>query len=108
MVPLLIEANLQYLFHQVLLVYIPREKQIARLMERDKISREMAQNILAAQLPIDEKKAYADFIIDNSGPLEETKKQAEDLWEKLKEIQKRTARFPRRICSGRRKEPFAS
>jgi dephospho-CoA kinase len=108
MVPLLIEANLQYLFHQVLLVYIPGEKQIARLMERDKISREMAQNILAAQLPIDEKKAYADFIIDNSGPLEETKKQAEDLWEKLKEIQKRTARFPRRICSGRRKEPFAS
>jgi dephospho-CoA kinase len=37
-VPLLIEANLQYLFHKLLLVYISPETQIQRLMERDGIS----------------------------------------------------------------------
>jgi dephospho-CoA kinase len=86
-VPLLIEANLQYLFHKLLLVYSPQETQIQRLMERDGISREMAQSILAAQLPIDEKRAYADYIIDNSGSLEETKKQVQEVWQELKEFQ---------------------
>jgi dephospho-CoA kinase len=87
-IPLLIEASLQYLFHKLLLVYIPQEKQIQRLMERDKTSRETAQSILAAQLPIDEKRAYADFIIDNSGSLEETQKQVKEVWQKLKAFQK--------------------
>jgi dephospho-CoA kinase len=88
-VPLLIEANLQYLFHKLLLVYIPQETQIQRLVERDGISREMARSILAAQLPIDEKRAYADYIVDNSGSLEDTKKQVQEVWQELKEFQKR-------------------
>jgi len=86
-IPLLIEANLQYLFHKLLLVYVPPEVQIHRLMERDHISREMAENILAAQLPIDGKKAYADFIVDNSRSLEETKRQVGEVWQKLKDFQ---------------------
>jgi dephospho-CoA kinase len=87
-IPLLIEAGLQYLFHKLLLVYIPQEMQIQRLMERDKTSRETAQSILGAQLPIDEKRAYADYIIDNSGSLEETQKQVKEVWQELKEFQK--------------------
>jgi dephospho-CoA kinase len=89
-VPLLIEVNLQYLFHKILLIYIPAEMQIERLMERDHISREMAAKILSSQLPIEEKRSYADFIVDNSGSLEETKIQVRDIWEKLKEFQKET------------------
>ena len=87
-VPLLMEAGFQYLFHKLLLVYIPQETQVQRLMDRDQIPRERAQSILAAQLPIDEKKAYADYIIDNSGSLEETQKQVKDVWQKLKVFQK--------------------
>lgn len=87
-IPLLIEANLQSLFHKLLLIYIPQESQIQRVMERDGISRKMAQSILAAQLPIDEKRAYADYIIDNSGSLEETKKQVQEVWQELKEFRK--------------------
>ncbi len=41
-VPLLIELNLQYMFHKTLLVYVPQETQISRLMERDGISEEEA------------------------------------------------------------------
>lgn len=87
-VPLLLELNLQYLFHKLLVVYIPEEVQIERLMERDRISREMATNMLKSQLPMEEKKGYADFIVDNSGPLEETRRQVKEIWEKLRKIQK--------------------
>jgi dephospho-CoA kinase len=87
-VPLLIENNLQYLFHKTLVVYIPEEKQIERLVKRDEISKEEAANRLKAQLPIDEKVGYADFVIYNDKSLEETRKQVEKLWKTLKKIQK--------------------
>lgn len=83
-VPLLIELNLQYVFHKVLLVYIPQEIQIERLVKRDGISKEEAANILKAQLPIDEKLGYADFVIHNDKSIEETRKQVKELWETLK------------------------
>lgn len=87
-VPLLIEANLQHLFHKLLVVYVPKEVQIQRLMERDLITHEMVENILAAQMPIEEKKAYADYVVDNSGSLAETKSAVLKIWEAIKEYQK--------------------
>lgn len=83
-IPLLFEANLRHLVHKVLLVYIPREMQIERLMKRDGIRREGAENILNAQWPIDEKVGDADFVIHNEGTLENTRKQVEQVWEELK------------------------
>jgi dephospho-CoA kinase len=60
-------------------------------MKRDGISKEEAANMLKAQLPIDEKVGYADFVIYNDKSLEETRKQVEKLWETLKKIQKERA-----------------
>jgi dephospho-CoA kinase len=88
-IPLLIELNLQYIFHKIILVHIPYEKQVERLMARDGITREQAQNILNAQLPIDEKIGYADFVIHNEGSLEQTRRQVEELWKELQSIQER-------------------
>ena len=51
---------------QKIVVYSPREMQIERLMKRDHISLEAAEKILTHQLPIDQKKQMADFLIDNS------------------------------------------
>jgi dephospho-CoA kinase len=83
-IPLLFEVNLQHLVHKVLLVYIPHEMQIERLVKRDGISREAAGNILKAQWPIDEKLEYSDFVIHNEGTLEDTRRQVEKVWEELK------------------------
>ncbi len=91
-VPLLIEANLQSLFHKLVLVYIPEEMQIRRLMEREPISRETALQILKSQLAIEEKRKYADYIVDNSGSLEETRRQVEALWIQLKKLQEQKSR----------------
>ena len=82
-VPLLIELNLQHLFDKILVIYVPAEVQIERLAQRDGISREAAANILKAQLPIDEKLQFADFVVDNTKGLTYTRKQIEKIWEEL-------------------------
>ena len=87
-IPLLYEVNLAQYFHRTILVYAPREVQIERLMKRDGIDREHAENILKAQMPIETKRALADFIIDNSGSLEETRWRTAEVWEKLKDFEK--------------------
>ena len=87
-VPLLFEAQMQLFFHKILLVYIPQAMQAERLIKRDRVSGEMAANILKAQWPIEEKKAYADFVIDNSGTLKETRRQVLEVWRKLKRMRK--------------------
>ena len=87
-VPLMIETNMQHRFHKLLVVYTPQEIQIERLMKRDGSSKEEAAQIIAAQLPIDEKVSYADFIIDNAGDLDQTQKQVDKLWDELTTIQK--------------------
>jgi dephospho-CoA kinase len=56
-------------------------------MNRDGASEEMAMNMIRSQLSVEEKKGFCDLIIDNSGSLEETRKQVKKLWQKLKKIQ---------------------
>jgi len=84
-IPLLFEVNLQHLVHKILVVYIPPHQQIERLAKRDKISKEEAENILKAQLPIDKKLEHADFVIHNERSVDETRRQVKALWKELKE-----------------------
>jgi dephospho-CoA kinase len=84
-VPLLIESGMMDMFDQILVVHIPAPLQAKRLAERDQITLEQAGRVLKSQLPIDDKIARADFLIDNRGTLEETRKQVEGLWKTLKE-----------------------
>ena len=86
-VPLLIEVNMQPMFHHILMVYASEEEQKKRLMSRDGTSEQLAMNMIRSQLSVEEKKCFCDLIIDNSGSLDETRKQVETLWEKLKKIQ---------------------
>jgi dephospho-CoA kinase len=70
------------------MVYASEEVQKKRLMNRDGCSEEMAVKMIRSQLSVEEKKGFCDLIIDNSGSLEETRKQVEKLWQKLKKIQR--------------------
>ena len=90
-IPLLFEVNLTHLVHKVLVVYISPDKQIERLTKRDKISHKEAENILKAQMPIDQKVAKADFVIHNEGNIDETRKAVYALWRSLKEAQQERA-----------------
>ena len=67
----------------VILAWVPVEVQIERTMERDGCTRDEALARIRSQVPIDEKRALAEHLIDNSGSLEETERQVRDLYEKL-------------------------
>ena len=67
----------------VVVVWVPLETQIARLMQRDHFSREEALQRINAQMPLDEKRLLADHVIDNSGTPEETGRQVRALWRRL-------------------------
>ncbi len=66
-VPLLFEAGLDREVDLAVVVWAPREAQIARLAERDGLGRVEAEARLAAQLPIDDKAARADAVVVNDG-----------------------------------------
>ena len=74
MVPLLLENKRQDWVDEVWLVSLPREIQKARLMERNHLTEEQAEARISAQMPLDEKRALADRVIDNSGTLEQLHK----------------------------------
>ncbi|MGE7611581.1 dephospho-CoA kinase [Paenibacillus sp. NPDC101420] len=82
-IPLLFESGLENMFHEILVVYVPREVQIARLMERNGLSLEQAEARLNAQMDIETKRNKADYIIDNSGELAHTEQQVAVLWDRL-------------------------
>lgn len=82
-VPLLFESGLESYFERVVVVYVPREVQRQRLMARDKLSEAEAERRLAAQMDIEEKRRRADFVIDNSGTLEDTRRQVDALMRML-------------------------
>ncbi len=72
---LLIESGNHQWMDAAVLVSAPRDVQIERLVARDGLSRAEAEARLAAQWPLDAKRAYADFEIDNGGSFEATRAQ---------------------------------
>jgi dephospho-CoA kinase len=66
-------------FDATVLVYAPEPAQIARQVSRDRCDEDEATRRVRAQMPIEEKKALADYVIDNSGPLEETERQVREV-----------------------------
>jgi len=74
-IPLLFEGNMRHLFDLTILVFIDTGKQISRLMTRNGISKEEAGKRLKSQMPIIEKIALADIVIDNDGGIPETEKE---------------------------------
>jgi len=91
-IPLLFEARRQGSggaasldLDATVVVWVPRATQIARQMQRDGRRREAAEERVDAQLPLDEKRALADHVIDNSGAIEETERQVRALYANLTE-----------------------
>ncbi len=73
----LYEAGLDKLVGHVVAVTAAEATRVARIMARDGLSREEALERVRAQAGLEEKARRADFVIDNSGSREETKKQVE-------------------------------
>jgi len=84
---ILIETGSYRRFDKLIVVACGQEQQVQRSIKRDGVAREEVQARLSRQLPLAEKRKYADYVIDTSGTKEETLRQARAVYESLRRIE---------------------
>ena len=87
--PLLYEAGFDRHMDKNIVVVARSEQVVARGIERDGISAEEIKQRLEHQIPLNEKMKLADYVIDNSGAIENTRRQVIELWNTLKDMNNR-------------------
>ena len=87
-IPLFFENN-NYNIKDSVVVYTPKELQLERFIKRNGYSKEESLKRIASQLPIDEKRKRATWVIDNSKDLKHLQNEVELFVEKIKEIYKK-------------------
>jgi dephospho-CoA kinase len=83
-VPLLFETGREADFDRVIVVAAPEAERIRRLKGRDGRGEAEIRGILAAQWPLKDKVARADYVVDNGGDLAGTREQVKSVWKKFK------------------------
>ena len=78
-IPLLFESKLMSFVDKILVVSLDKEKQLSRILARDQQGEEEARKRIASQIPVSEKAAQADAVIDNNGSKEASFQQLEDI-----------------------------
>jgi len=79
-IPLLYESARTHSVERVIVVWVDPQTQLRRIRRRDGLSAEAARQRIAAQMPLDAKRARADHVIDNSGSREDTRRQVEAIY----------------------------
>jgi dephospho-CoA kinase len=82
-IPLLYENDRAGTVEAVIVVWVDPKTQLRRLIERNGLSDEEARQRIAAQMSLDEKRARADVVIDNSGTQANTQRQVESLYRRF-------------------------
>ena len=83
---LIYEANLARWFSKIIVTWCRPEQQLARLIAKTGLSRDEAQRRIAAQIPAEEKRRRADYVIDCSGNMESTQAQVAAVYGELKQV----------------------
>jgi dephospho-CoA kinase len=82
-IPLLFETGRDGMFEATLLVHAPPDVQLQRIMARDGLSEADARRRLEAQLPIEDKRARATWVIENRDDLADTERQVAAWWDEV-------------------------
>lgn len=81
---LLIESGRHARFDRMVLVEASEAVQLERLMARMGLSREEVMQRIRSQMPLEEKRRHAKFVIENGGSLKETERQVRAVWKQLR------------------------
>ncbi len=81
---LMIETGGYKRFNKLIVVWCEPALQLERLMRRDNLTVAQAEMRIAAQMPQDEKKRYADFSVDTSAGFDDTRRQVESVVDQLR------------------------
>jgi len=84
---ILIETGSYKRFDRLILVTCTEEQQVARARHRDGIAEAEVRARISRQLPLAEKRKFADFVIDTSGAKEETLRQTRAVYAQLRRIE---------------------
>ena len=82
-IPLFFEGKRYEFFDKVAVVYAPKDTLISRVMKRNGLSYDAAKHRVELQTDIEQKRAMADFIIDNSGDLQNLRDETGSFLEKI-------------------------
>lgn len=82
-IPLLYEGGLEDRFDCIIVVTAPLDLRIERVVARSGLAPDEVQRRDAAQLPLEQKAAHADFVVDNSAGPDELEAQVNEIWRKL-------------------------
>ncbi len=85
MAPLLMEAGADSLCSEIWVIDLDEATQLQRVTARDGLSSQEARQRMAAQMPLAEKAARGDLVIDNRGSIEELSARLRGLWESQRE-----------------------
>lgn len=83
---LLVEAGYFRQLDKLIVTWCRSEQQLERLLAKGRLSRQQAEQRLAAQMHAEEKRRHADFVIDTSGTLESVSLQVEKVLEELRRM----------------------
>jgi len=82
----MIEAGSHTRFNKLIVAVCAREQQIVRAIERDGLSREEALARIESQMPLEEKRKLADYVVDTSGSRENTLLQVHEIYHSLRSL----------------------
>jgi dephospho-CoA kinase len=80
-VPLLFEVGMDGLFDDTLLVCADRDVRIRRIMSRDQVTRDQAEALIGIQMPDEEKRKRAGYVIENNDSVEKTRLAVDGFYE---------------------------
>ncbi len=89
---LVYEISIEQMFDVIIVVYAPLEERLQRIQRRDGMSKKEFYARVDRQIPLEEKRKWADFVIDNSGDLEDLEKQTHAVYKRLLNMQKEKER----------------
>lgn len=95
--PLIVELGDHREMDKLIVVTTTQTQQIERLKDRDGTSPKEALRIVSSQMPMEEKLKFADYVIQNEGSLEETKKRAKEIFKDLKRVALHTKKDTKRL-----------
>ena len=78
-----IVESIEKMFDSVIVVFAKLNNRLKRVMERDNLKRTEVLARVRRQIPLEDKKKWADFVIDNDGTTDDLKKQVERIYENL-------------------------
>jgi dephospho-CoA kinase len=82
---LIYEINLEPTFDAIVVVYCTKKNRIDRILKRDQITHQEAVARINSQIPLEEKKEWAEYVIDNNGTIEDLEEETKKIFNQLVE-----------------------